>query len=93
MHLPEVVFRALDHNGEPKLFVAYLVRSNDGLYAVLSRAEEGRFLPSSPKLDPSRLVEQRDDVSEEPYYLYFGLVDVPPTGFQRLEPPPGRPQE
>lgn len=77
---PTVIFRASVGRGPIKLYVAYLFTDPKGdKYAVLtSDTAGGRPLPAgSQKLDPSRLVEQRDDVSEEPYYLYLGVLDVP----------------
>jgi len=43
-------------------------------FAVLSEDEDGYGLESSAKLDPSLLVEQRDNVSDAPL---LGVVDAP----------------
>ena len=91
--LPEVVFRTIDERGVPRVYVAYLWKSLGEFFAVLSKDEEGYGLPSSPKLDPSRLVEQRDDVSEQPFYLYLGVLDVRQLRSQTLPKSPGNPLE
>jgi hypothetical protein len=77
--LPEVVFRATDDDGATRVYVAFLFTDPMGAkYAVLTQdIEEGYPLHgATPKLDPSLLVEMSDNVSEEPYYLYSGVVDV-----------------
>jgi hypothetical protein len=82
---PQVVFRAMDYDETPRLYVAYLWRNPKGDYfAVLSEDEQGYGLRHSAKLDPSRLLEQRDDVSEQPFYLYSGIVDIRPKESQKL---------
>jgi hypothetical protein len=72
----EVVFRAIDFRGVPRVYVAYLMKSLGEYFAVLSQDDEGFGLPSSPKLDPSRLEERTDDVSGQQFYLYLGVLDV-----------------
>ena len=71
----EVVFRVKDSDGRIRLYVAYLFRDPSGrCFAVLSEDEDGYGLESSAKLDPSLLVEQRDNVSDAPL---LGVVDAP----------------
>src|ERR1700726_4114583 len=91
---PQVVFRAMDYDNVPRLYVAYLVRDPSGNYlAALSRDEMDFGLRFWPKLDPLRLVRQHDDVSEEPFYLYLGVVDIRQIEFEKLTQPPASPQE
>lgn len=83
---PQVIFRAKDRHGNLQFYVAYLFIAPDGQhYAVLSQeTAEGSFLPgSTPRLDPSLLVERHDNNSEEPFYLYSGVIDVPLPEFQK----------
>lgn len=85
---PEVIFRVKESNGEINFHLAYLFPDAAGnLYAVLSENADGYFLEHSPKLDPSLLVEQRDNVSDKPFYLYQGVIDVRQLGFQKLQSP------
>lgn len=56
-------------------------------YAVLGEDEDGYGVRSSPKLDPSLLVEQRDNVSSQPFYLYRGVIDVRQQEFQTPQLP------
>jgi hypothetical protein len=82
---PQVVFRSIGADGKPELYIAFLFTAPDGSkYPVLAQdIREGLPHPGpTSKLDPSLLLEQRDDVSEEPYYLYLGVVNVLPRGFQ-----------
>jgi hypothetical protein len=86
---PEVVFRVKENDGKINFYVAYLFPDPAGnLYAVLSENTDGYGLEASPKLDPSLLVEQHDNVSEMPFYLYRGVIDARQLEFRRLQSPP-----
>jgi hypothetical protein len=75
--LPQVIFRARADDKIIRFYVAYLLRDSAGrCFAVLSEDQEGYGVESGPMLDPLLLEEQTDETSEEPFYLYRGVLDV-----------------
>lgn len=71
-----VIFRVLDGNNL-YMYIGYITRSDDGTWWAIPTPEDAKANPriaSGLRLDPSLLSEQSDDVSEETYYIYRGVL-------------------